>query len=141
MGKTMTKIRVTNAMDLELNDLGRLPAEAMRSVELEALVDTGATTLALPQEVADALGLIEKRKRRVRLANGSIVELPVVFVAYEILGRQTVGEAFILPAGSTALIGQIPLEALDLIVDPMAQEVRVNPASPDEPTLDLLRAS
>jgi hypothetical protein len=78
----------------------------------------------------------------VRLANGQIQEFPVVvnFVV-EIVGRRTVCEAFLLPVGSTPLIGQIPLEALDLIVDPKSREVMVNPASPDMPLLDLLRAS
>lgn len=42
-------------------------------------------------------------------------------------------DALVLPAGATALIGQIPLEGLDLIVDPKSREVRVNPLSPDMP--------
>jgi hypothetical protein len=57
----------------------------------------------------------------------------VLDLVVEILGRDTVCEAFVLPAGTTALLGQIPLEALDLIVDPSSREVRVNPASPDAP--------
>jgi hypothetical protein len=47
-------------------------------------------------------------------------------------------DALVEAAGTTPLIGQIPLEALDLIVDPKNREVRVNPASPDMPLLDLL---
>lgn len=47
----------------------------------------------------------------------------------------------VMPEGSTVLIGQTPLETLDLIVDPRSREVAVNPASPDMPLLDLLRAS
>jgi hypothetical protein len=39
------------------------------------------------------------------------------------------------------LIGQIPLEALDLIVDPKSRDLAVNPASPDTPLLDCLLAS
>jgi clan AA aspartic protease len=142
MGKVMTKIRLTNSADLENRDAGVLAPEQVRTLELEALVDTGATTLAIPQDVADALGLVERRKRRVRLADGTIAEFPVVLnLVVEILGRDTVCEAFVLPAGTTALLGQIPLEALDLVVDPSSHEVRVNPASPDAPLLDLLRAS
>lgn len=142
MGKVMTRIRLTNSADLENRDAGVLAPDQVRTLELEALVDTGATTLAIPQDVADALGLVERRKRRVRLADGTIAEFPVVLnLVVEILGRDTVCEAFVLPAGTTALLGQIPLEALDLIVDPSSREVRVNPASPDAPLLDLLRAS
>jgi clan AA aspartic protease len=142
MGKTMIKIRLTNSTDFNLRDAGVLAPEQVRTLELDALVDTGATTLAIPQDAADALGLVEKRKRRVRLADGTVAEFPVVLdLVVEILGRDTVCEAFVLPAGTTALLGQIPLEALDLIVDPSSREVRVNPASPDAPLLDLLRAS
>ena len=39
------------------------------------------------------------------------------------------------------LIGQIPLEELDLLVDPKSRQLRVNPASPDAPLLDLLSAA
>jgi hypothetical protein len=46
-----------------------------------------------------------------------------------------------VPAGASALIGQIPLEGLDLVVDPKSQECRVNPASPDIPLLDLMRVA
>jgi hypothetical protein len=48
--------------------------------------------------------------------------------------------ALVMPAGTAALVGQIPLEELDLIVDPKSREVRVNPASPDVPLLDVLKA-
>ena len=39
------------------------------------------------------------------------------------------------------LIGQIPLEELDLLVDPKSHELRVNPASPDAPLIDVLSAA
>ena len=56
----------------------------------------------------------------------------------EILGRAMIGEALVVAAGATPLIGQIPLENLDLILDPKSREVSVNPASPDAPLLDIL---
>ena len=142
MGKVMTKIKLTNSVDLRNAETGALGLESVRSLELDALVDTGATTLAIPADAVAALGLREFTRRRVRLANGHVEELSVVgdfFV--EILGRTTTCEAFVLPVGATALIGQIPLEGLDLIVDPKSREVTVNPASPDMPLLDLLMAS
>lgn len=59
----------------------------------------------------------------------------------EILGRETTCDALVHEAGTTPLIGQIPLEALDLVVDPKNLVVSVNPASPDAPMLDILAAS
>jgi clan AA aspartic protease len=142
MGKVMTKIRVTNMVDRRYARDGLIQPEQIRSVELEALVDTGATTLALPADVVASLGLSEIERRQVKMANGAIEELSVVGdLMVEILGRKGSCEAFVLPAGTTPLIGQVPLEILDLVVDAKSREVTVNPASPDMPLLDLLRAS
>jgi len=47
-------------------------------------------------------------------------------------------DALVMPTGTTPLIGQLQLEALDLIVDSKSRDVMVNPASPDMPMLDLL---
>jgi clan AA aspartic protease len=138
MGKTMTPIRLTNTTDRENVHRGLAAPEAVRRETIEALVDTGATTLALPADVVARLGLAAQGERVVRLADGTKLPVPWVFVAVEIVGRETVCEAVVLPEGATALIGQIPLEGLDLIVDPKSREVRVNPASPDMPLLDLL---
>jgi clan AA aspartic protease len=142
MGKVMTKITLTNSLDARFAAAGTIRPGEVRSVELDALVDTGATTLALPADVVEALGLPELTRRKVRMADGTVTELPVVVDFFlDILGRRTVCEAFVLPAGATPLIGQVPLETLDLIVDPKSRDLAVNPASPDMPLLDLLRVA
>ena len=142
MGKIMTAIRLTNAGDRELSLRGQLPLGDVRCETIEALVDTGATTLAIPDDVARRLGLRFAGTRNVRYANGQREAIPwVEGVRVEILGREMTCDAFVVPAGATALIGQIPLEALDLIVDPKNREVRVNPESPESPLLDLLPLS
>jgi hypothetical protein len=50
----------------------------------------------------------------------------------------TTCDALVLPEGATALLGQVPLESLDLVVDPRSREVSVNPASPDVPLVNLV---
>jgi predicted aspartyl protease len=62
-------------------------------------------------------------------------------VRIEILGREMTCDALVHPEGTTPLIGQIPLEGLDLVVDPKNQGVMPNPANPDAPVLDILAAS
>lgn len=138
----MTKLTLTNLVDSAKADEGLILQHQVRRIELEALVDTGATTLVIPADAALALGLRELTRRKAKLADGSIRELSVVRdLQIEILGREMTCDALVAPEGSTPLIGQIALEALDLVVDPKSREVRVNPASPDSPLLDLLRAS
>jgi clan AA aspartic protease len=142
MGIVMERIKLTNPFDLEKVAEGLIAPEAVRSVELDALVDTGATELAIPAEAARALGLRESGTRPAKLADGRVVQLArVLGIRIEILGRDMTCDALLLPEGSTTLIGQIPLEGLDLVVDPRRRELRVNPESPDAPLVHLLAAA
>ena len=141
MGKIMTKIKLTNLNDAQDARTGVLRPDQVRVLEIEALVDTGATNLVLPADVVAALGVREIGKRKVRYADNRVEEIPWVGpLQLEILGRAMIGEALVVAAGATPLIGQIPLANLDLIVDPKSRELSVNPASPDMPLLDLLHA-
>ena len=142
MGRVMTRLKITNSTDLSIAARGMIATSAVRSLEIEALVDTGATMLALPEDVVTPLGVPVLGRRRVRDARGLVIEVPWVGdLRIEILGREMTTDALVLPAGATALIGQIPLEALDLVVDPKSREVRVNPESPDLPLLDLMHVA
>jgi clan AA aspartic protease len=142
MGKIMQPIKLINSIDEELAFRGDLAASEVRTVEIEALVDTGATMLMLPADVVERLGLRIAGQRNVRYADGRVAPVPWVGgVKIVILGRDTIVSALVEAAGTTPLIGQIPLEELDLLVDPKSRELRVNPASPDAPLLDALTAA
>ena len=137
----MTKLKVTNHTDLQNAYGGLLPPNQVRSEELEALVDAGATGLVLPADVVARLGFREEGTKKVRYADGHFGIVPWVGgVRIEILGREMTCDALVHPAGTTPLIGQIPLEGLDLVVDPKSRAVMANPANPDAPVLDILAA-
>lgn len=138
----METIKLTNDYDFAAAAAGTLDPQKIRSVEIEALVDTGATMLMLPADVVERLGLPTRGYRNVRYADARVEEVPwVVGVKTEIRGREAVVSALVGPVGSTPLIGQIPLEEMDFVVDPKSRELRPNPASPDAPILDLLGAA
>ena len=138
----MQKITLTNSYDEEDVTRGHRKTADVRSTEIEALVDTGATMMVLPADAVSRLGLLPAGYRKVRYADGRVAEVPWVSgIRITILGRDTVINALIEAAGTIPLIGQIPLEELDLLVDPKSRELRVNPASPDAPLLDLLSAA
>jgi clan AA aspartic protease len=142
VGKIMQKIKLTNSQDEKDVRRGLMTAKEVRTVEIDALVDTGATMLMLPSDVVTTLGLLPDGHRKVRYADGRVTEIPWVSgIRISILGRETVINALVADVGTTPLIGQIPLEELDLLVDPKSRELRVNPASPDAPLLDLLSAA
>jgi len=137
----MAKIKLTNVIDSAHVRQGILQPDQVRTLEMEGLVDTGATSLVIPTRVAKALGLPEVGRYPVRLADGSVRDFPKVSELHiEILGRGMLCDAIAVPS-ETLLIGQIPLEMLDLIVDPKSRDLAVNPESPDAPMFDAMHAA
>ncbi len=137
----MATMKLTNTGDARLARDGLLAPDRVRTLELEALVDTGAVDLVLPADIVAALGLPEIDQRKVRLADGSERWVSKVGdLMVEIFGRRMTSDAYVMPVGSKPLIGQIQLENLDLVVDARSRELRVNPASPDVATGDLYSA-
>jgi clan AA aspartic protease len=142
MGKVMETIKLTNDYDFASAQAGSFDPRKVRTLEIEALVDTGATLLMLRADVVERLGLPTRGHRKVRYADARVEEVPwVVGVKLEIRGREAVVSAPVGPIGSMPLIGQIPLEEMDFVVDSKSRELRPNPASPDAPVLDLLGAA
>jgi clan AA aspartic protease len=142
MGKVMQKIKLTNYSDIIRAQDGHLAPELIRTIEVDALIDTGASTLILPADVVAKMGFAVVEVRKLRLADGSLIDSPRVGgIHLEICGRDMFTSAYVMPAGTTPLVGQIPLEELDLVVDPKRQELRPNPEHPDGPIVDALAAA
>ena len=130
MGKVVEKVKLTSLFELG------------KSVEVDAVIDTGATMLVLPQDVIEELGLRKIGERRVRYANNQI-QIKSVYrgVILELKGRDGIFDVLGEVKGSEPLVGQIVLEALDLIVDPITKTVIPNPKSPDMPMTEILMAT
>ncbi len=97
-----------------------------------ALVDTGAMHLCIPERIATLLKLKGTDTRPVRLADGSVHDVPYVGpVKVGLMGREVYTGAMVL--GEEVLLGAIPLEDLDLHVDPLRGRLMTNPMSPDRP--------
>lgn len=132
MGEVHVRVRLSNAMDTELAEQGLLEPGSVRTCEVEALVDTGATRSVISSEVAARLGLRISRETRATLADGNQIPIGVCnMVCFEIEGRKTCEDAYIL--GAQVLIGQTVLESTDLLVDCTNRKVIPNPAHPEGP--------
>ena len=57
MGRVRVTVELANNHDLEAANLGQQPAAQVRRLSLEAVVDTGAVWLVLPQTAVQQLGL------------------------------------------------------------------------------------
>ena len=127
MGEVTVRVKLSNLIDIERAAAGE--QVSLRSVEVEAVVDTGAIRSVIPERVARALGLRIVPGRPVGLADGSVVVANrAQGLVLEILGRDTQEEALVL--GDEVLIGQTTLEATDLVVDCGNRTVYPNPANP-----------
>ena len=122
MGLIHTEMELSNPRNREL--------AALRVV---AMVDTGAITLCIPEHVAVQLGLSELERREVTTATGNRVSVPYVGPVQVGFGnRSCFTGALVL--GESVLLGAIPLEDMDLVINPRRQQVTVNPESPNIPS-------
>jgi clan AA aspartic protease len=127
MGKVIEKVKFTNLL------------EPTKSVEVDAVIDTGATMLVLPQNVVDELGLKKIREVKVRYANNR-TESKAIYgvVTVEIKGRTGNFDVLAEVEGSQPIIGQVVLEVLDFVVDTRGRTLIANPMSPEMPMVEIL---
>ena len=127
MGKVIVKIKLTNLADTILKNAGARTAEP-RTVEVEALVDTGATRLYLKPSVIQQLGLERTDTVHSKTTNGDAIRHKYASVRLELMGRTEEFGVIELPEEVPNLLGQVPLEVLDFVVDPRGQKLIPNPA-------------
>jgi predicted aspartyl protease len=127
MGKVTARIRVENWLDSELVREG-VRKEKPRSIETKALVDTGAVKFYLKSSVIQQLGLhpVGEVKSRT-MSNRSEVRIVFSPVRLEIQGRIGRFDVVEIPDSLPNIIGQIPLEDLDWVVDCRNQKLIPNP--------------
>jgi clan AA aspartic protease len=119
MGLAYARVKLANP---------RLPDLA--PVEVEALADTGAVHLCLPEHIALQLQLEEQEKREATFADGSRRLIPYVGpVKISFANRTCFTGAMVL--GNEPLLGAIPMEDMDLVVLPKTRQVAVNPENPN----------
>ncbi len=121
MGLTCATLKLTNLFN-------------RKQVEINALVDTGATFMCVTEEIALQLGfdITAVSQQVVTLADGHQRKAPKIApIEITFANRSYVTEAVVL--GNEPLLGVIPLEAIDLIVDPRQQALIVNPQHPNYP--------
>ena len=122
MGMTRTSIFLRNPLR---------PEQA--ALQVPALAETGAAYLCLPVGVAEELGIAELERREVALADGSRRLVPYAGPVEVRFGNRRCYVGAML-MGDEVLLGAIPMDDMDLVIQPLTRSVSVNPASPDIPS-------
>jgi clan AA aspartic protease len=132
MGMVYADIKLTNIEDLILAKRSIIGEDEIKSMNLNMLVDSGAYMMALNETIQEQLGLPFIEKRKVQMANSSVVEYDVVGpVQVKFKNRTAICNAFVLPGDSEPLLGAIPMEEMDVLIHPQRQELIVNPEHPN----------
>ena len=121
MGLVFVDIELSNARD-----------DALRPMTVRAMVDSGALHLCLPQHVVTQLGLATLDQRTVTTADGAehlVDYVGPLKIRFE--NRQCLTGALVL--GDQPLLGAIPMEDMDVLIDPARQSLTVNPRNPNIP--------
>ncbi len=138
MGEIVASMELENAVDRDNASEGLRDESAVRRTTVEGVVDTGAVMLVLPENVVSRLGLRRQREVVVTYADERKETRPVAGpVTVHIGNRFMIAECVVGPPLSEPLIGQIVLEALDLVADCANRTVGPRPESPDSPLLKL----
>ncbi|MDX1920453.1 MAG: clan AA aspartic protease [Candidatus Caenarcaniphilales bacterium] len=119
MGLVYSSIELSNPTKLQL-----------KSLEVTALVDSGALHLCIPSHLVLQLELQEIEKREVVLADGRrqlCSYVGPIMLKFE--SRTCFVGALVL--GEEVLLGAIPMEDMDLVIHPSSRKLSVNPDSPN----------
>jgi clan AA aspartic protease len=122
MGLITTEIELSNPKDSELKPL-----------LVQAMVDTGAMTICIPEHIAVQLDLREIEKREVTTADERSHVIPYVGpLQIRFQNRTCFTGALVI--GETVLLGAVPMEDMDLVISPSGRTITVNPQSPNLPS-------
>jgi clan AA aspartic protease len=119
MGLVYASVTLSNPVNPEL-----------KAIEVKCLVDTGFTFLCIPQHLAVQLQIKELETREATLADGTSHAVPYggpIKISFE--NRSCFVGALIM--GDEVLLGAVPMEDMDLVVQPKLLKLTVNPESPN----------
>jgi len=124
MGIVQAEIVLRNLIDNAYAKGGHIRPEEIRTETVTAIVDTGSLYLVITEDLRQKLGLEIKEERTAHIANGQQVTCQITeAVEVQWKDRETVVHAMVIPGAKKILLGAIPLEAMDLMVNPVTQEV------------------
>ena len=131
MGLVYAEIDLLNGGDVYLQRKKLVDEKEVKKVTINALVDSGAYMLTINENVRAQLDLPFIEKQFGRLADETLLELDVVGpVEVRFENRSTTVRAIVLPNNAEVLLGSIPMEDMDVLIDPKQQKLVVNPAHP-----------
>jgi clan AA aspartic protease len=124
MGHVNTKITLKNLRDTFKVKDGLIKEPEIRQATVDVMVDTGATTLVINEQLFQQLGLDVIGKREISLANDATETCKLtepLEINWE--DRSVAMSAVVVKDAPEFLLGVLPLEGMDLMVDTVNQRL------------------
>jgi len=126
MGLVYADIEIVSAEDVALSRKGYIKADQVKSRTVKALVDSGAYMLCINESIRVQLDLPKVSNMEAELADGTIRTVDVVGpVIINFKNRTTSCNAAVLPGEAEVLLGAIPMEDLDVVINPREQTLEL----------------
>ena len=122
-----TDLTLKNATDVDKAQEGLIKTDEIRQMAVKVMVDTGAWTLVINEEIREKLGLRYKGYEDGTLADGT-KEMYKMAGPLEIWwkNRRFVCDALVIPEAPDILFGALILEGLDLTINPKRELVGIH---------------
>jgi len=133
MGHVHVHVDITllNGYEVTTAKKGLMAESDVKQLTVSAMVDSGAMTLTINEEIAKKLDLEVQKRQETVLADGSIRRCDYVGPVHIHIENRFAGcNALVLPGADEVLLGVIPLEEMDVIIDPIDQKLKVHPDRP-----------
>ena len=127
MSVVSTEITLKNEIDSAFAEKGYIKEDEIRQMTVQAIVDTGAWTMVINEDIRQKLGLRDKGFGEANLADGQKAYFPMagpLEVWWK--NRHLVCEALVMPDAPEVLLGALALEHMDLTVNPKRELVGVH---------------
>lgn len=131
MREIYKKVKITNYLDIEKAASGIVKSEEIRTVEVEAYIDTGTIHIVIPRDIFQFLGLREIEKVPVKYADGRETIRPLASVVEVEINKRKARVTPIVEEESEILIGNSVIEDMDFLIDSQSGELL--PRHPEVP--------
>jgi clan AA aspartic protease len=125
------ELELVNSVDFSMHQRGFIKETEIRREKVRALVDSGAYMMCINENLKNQLGLDHRSFETAQMADGTLRKVEIVGpVDVHFLNRITGCYAMVMPGESEVLLGSIPMEDLDVIIDPRLQTLALPPGRP-----------
>jgi len=102
----------------------RNPQQRILEAEVELLADTGAIYSIIPSKMLESIKIERRSMRRMRLADGRIIERHLGIAEIEVRGETAHSNVIFGEDEDASVLGVTALEELGLQVDPVTRELK-----------------